>query len=131
MKTRPRFKTVNKRPKIKELDKLWAECIKERAGRVSEYSGKSGILHAHHIVGKANYRLRWELKNGISITGGEHKFIAHHMGRAYKFRARSMRIRSLTEDEVLCMERQLGGTDLFGIKAYLEGKLDEFKRPRK
>lgn len=73
--------------------KLWADIIKKRAGYKSEYSGKLGkeaggteILNAHHIAGKPNNRLRYELSNGICITNGEHFYIAHHSGRQESFR---------------------------------------------
>ena len=92
-----------KRKKInwkKLCDDIWADLIKAKAGHKSEYSGKLGkkaggdeILHAHHILGKSNYRLRYELDNGISLTAGEHKFIAHHTGRQEMFRERIKEIK--------------------------------------
>lgn len=60
------------------LDFLWALWIKARAGFVSELSGSSGDLHAHHLVGKPNVKLRYYLPdNGICINSGEHRFGAH------------------------------------------------------
>jgi hypothetical protein len=121
-------KTTNKKPTLKELHKLWADCVKARAGYKSEYSGKLGCLHAHHIHGKPNFRLRFELDNGVSLTSGEHKFIAHHTGRAYKFKQWAMKLRGLDEDKALILGQQLGYVDLFGVKIYLEQKLKEFKK---
>jgi hypothetical protein len=85
---------------VKLCDNLWADIIKAKAGYKSEYSGKLGkqaggdeILNSHHMVGKPNYRLRYEFDNGICLTGGEHTFIAHHTGRQEMFRERVKQIR--------------------------------------
>lgn len=70
----------------KRCDNIWSEIIKRKAGYRSELSGVLGrkvgglaILTSHHIVGKPNYRLRYELKNGIClINGNEHIFGVHN-----------------------------------------------------
>lgn len=70
----------------KQLDDLWFEIIKLRAGYKSELSGILGknaggteIITAHHIAGKSNNRLRYELENGIClINGKEHIFGVHN-----------------------------------------------------
>ena len=73
-------------PLLKICETLWNNIIKERAGYRSELSGAKGkviggnvALAAHHIAGKSNYRLRFELKNGIClINGKEHIFGVHN-----------------------------------------------------
>jgi nucleoside-triphosphatase THEP1 len=115
------------KPTLKALHRLWADCVKARAQYRSEYSGKEGCLHAHHIHGKSNYRLRFELRNGVCITGGEHKFIAHHSGRSAKFKRWAMDLRQLWDAEVEILERQLGSTDLFLVEIYLKQQLKKFK----
>lgn len=93
-----------RRRKYKSLkdicDDLWRFCIYLRAGYKSEYSGRPGrqiggahILHAHHLSGKANYALRYALSNGMCLTSGEHKFIAHHTGRQDGFREKVKKMR--------------------------------------
>ncbi len=62
---------------IKRIDSLWANCIKARADNVSELSGQSENLEAHHIHGKKNYHLRYALISGICITDIEHNYHAH------------------------------------------------------
>lgn len=65
----------------KQVDKVWADCVKARAGYKSEISGKTENLHAHHLRGKSSYRLRYELENGVCCTSGEHFFGFHVTGR--------------------------------------------------
>jgi hypothetical protein len=63
---------------IKFLDKIWAYLVKCRAGFRCEVTGREdATLNAHHLIGRTNYRLRWELENGICITAGVHNFGAH------------------------------------------------------
>jgi len=62
---------------IKRMDLLWSQCIKARAGNVSELSEGADTLEAHHIHGKKNYHLRYALLSGICLTGVEHNFHAH------------------------------------------------------
>ena len=122
------MKTVNNRPTLKQLDKLWADCVKARAGMKSEYSGKTIGLNAHHIHGKSNYRLRYELDNGVCITSGEHFYIAHVQGRAEAFKQWAMRLRGLNNEKAQMLSQGCGASDLFAIKIYLSQKLKEFQR---
>ena len=124
-------KTVNMAPTDKQLDKLWAECVKAIAGHRSEISGGVGTLHAHHIMQKPNHRLRWELKNGICLTSGEH-FNWHRLAKsswnedrkqADKAKESFLNIRGISEDGLAILKRQSGGVDKFLVKLYLEEKL--------
>ena len=71
---------------LKKCDAVWTLIIKERAGFKSELSGAEGkviggsvALASHHIAGKANYRLRFELDNGICLENQrEHIFGVHN-----------------------------------------------------
>jgi len=114
-------------PSIKALDALWAEAVKLRAGNVSEYSGKEGRLNSHHIEGKGNHRLRWELDNGVCLTGGEHRFIAHRQDRSADFRKWAMKKRGVTEDTLILWKRQLGGIDRFAMQLYLKQAIKYYK----
>lgn len=135
IKKRKKFlKTVNMIPTDKQLDKLWGDCIKARAGRRSEVSGATGILHPHHIMQKPNHRLRWELDNGVCLTGGEH-FSWHRLAKsswsedrkvADIGKAKFLKIRGVTEEYLGSMKRQTGGSDKFLVKAYLQQKLKEY-----
>jgi hypothetical protein len=116
----------------KECDKLWADCIKARAGYRSEYSQKPGrqiggesVLCAHHLAGKNSYRLRYELDNGMCLTCGEHAFIAHRADRVGAFREFVKTKRG--EDIYGALYLLKGGTSkLWAVKEYLTQKLNEW-----
>ena len=116
-----------KRPTVASLEKLWSECVKARAGYKSEYSKKTDSLNSHHIHGKPTYRLRFELDNGVCITAGEHKFIAHHAGREDKFKDWACGLRGFDRDKARLLSNQAGSSDLFAVQIYLKQKLKEFK----
>lgn len=116
-----------KTPSIKTLDKLWADCIKARAGMQSEYRKAEGYLHAHHILGKSSYRLRWDLNNGICLTGGQHKFIAHgSRERASEFEMWALEKRGVRKEDLMILKNTCGGVDKFGVYVYLKQKLYEY-----
>jgi hypothetical protein len=58
----------------KKLDSLWSELIKREAGNKCEVCGRNESINSHHIVGRRNLRLRWELYNGVSLCAGCHVF---------------------------------------------------------
>jgi hypothetical protein len=60
-----------------KCEKLWREIIYLRAGNVSEISGKSGTIQAHHVNGKSNYALRFDTRNGIALLVSEHIYGIH------------------------------------------------------
>ena len=104
----------------KECDKLWALAVKARAGNKSEYSGKDGVLHAHHICGKNSYALRYSLENGVALTAGEHKFIAHRADRAETFRSFVLKHKGADFYEKMEMLKWTRTkTDLTLVKIYL------------
>jgi hypothetical protein len=112
-----------------ECDKLWSDCIKARAGYKSEISGKSGALHAHHLVGKPTLRLRYDLENGIALTPGEHFYIAHNTGRQEKFRENVKALRGEDIFERLTRYKWIKNpVDLNAVKVYLQEELKRFKR---
>lgn len=78
-----------KSQKTKDMErchKKWACIIKHLADYKSEWSGKTERLNAHHLEGKTNNRLRFELKNGVCLTAGEHHYIAHRADRVTYFK---------------------------------------------
>ena len=115
---------------MKECDALWSECIKARAGYKSEYCVHSDhqILNAHHIAGKPNLRLRYELENGVCLTWAEHNYIAHNAGRQEKFRKF---IKDLRGEKIFDRLEKLSWycckSDLSAVKVYLTQKLADLK----
>ena len=80
-------------------ENLWSKIIIRNAHGCSEYSGKlydpdNGVyLVAHHLIGKPHLALRFSIQNGISLTLGEHKWVAHHTGRQKIFKDRVIELR--------------------------------------
>jgi len=56
----------------KELDKLWADLVKERAGHECEKCRKKDYLNSHHIYSRTNYPVRWDERNGVCLCAGCH-----------------------------------------------------------
>ena len=119
---------------FKECQDLWSEVVRKRAGYQSEYSDKhydkeNGIyLCAHHLIGKPNYRMRFELLNGFCLTLGEHKFIAHHQGREEAFKEV---VKEKRGDDIFDRLNEMyrlsktGGTDLGLVKLCLDEQLND------
>jgi hypothetical protein len=70
---KPRKRTVSSVKK--SCDRLWSEIVRaggecERCGRTSEESQ----LHAHHVYGRNNHRLRFEPRNGVCLCARCHRW---------------------------------------------------------
>jgi len=58
-----------------KADDLFRILVK--ADGVCEWCGKStGQLHCHHVIGRTNKRLRWDMRNGVCLCAGCHKMNA-------------------------------------------------------
>lgn len=62
-----------KKAEITKLDKLWKEAIKNRDVHC-QLCGKSTSLNSHHVIGRRNHSVRWDLDNGILLCAGCHTF---------------------------------------------------------
>jgi len=69
--TKKKFSKIRFR---KRLDTAWSLAVKNRAGHSCEVCGKQESLNSHHIVGRRNLRLRWEVFNGVCLCAGCHMF---------------------------------------------------------
>jgi len=58
----------------KKCDIAWSKLIKDRAGNRCQICGSVSSLNSHHIIGRVNHVLRWDLKNGICLCASCHKF---------------------------------------------------------
>jgi hypothetical protein len=68
---------ISKKGLKKKLDELWSELVKQESGYKCEVCGKSNTeapLNSHHMVGRRNLRLRWEVYNGVALCSGCHVF---------------------------------------------------------
>ncbi len=82
-------------PKLrKKAFKLWSEIVRKDGkcdicgcikGALNA-KGKPVILHAHHLIGRENHALMFDIKNGISLCVGHHKYFkdsAHKGGLVF------------------------------------------------
>ena len=62
-----------KKAEIRKLDRMWSLKIRERDQNKCQVCGMEGN-NPHHIVGRRNRTLRWDLNNGITLCPGCHTF---------------------------------------------------------
>lgn len=67
---------VKKKPKWttfrNKADDLFRKLVKAKG--ICEWCGKrTGQFHCHHIIGRTNKRLRWDIRNGVNLCAGCHK----------------------------------------------------------
>lgn len=70
-------KRISKKGLIKKLDKIWSETIRQR--EFCEMCGKPAN-NPHHVIGRRNLTLRWDLRCGCLLCAYCHtlsKFSAH------------------------------------------------------
>ena len=65
---------LSEKSKTKKLDKLWSEYIKKRANGRCEMCGSTDYVNAHHIFGRRNFSVRWDVENGILLCAKHHTF---------------------------------------------------------
>ena len=64
---------VTKKSADRRLIKIWGKLVKQNAGHSCEVCGQSfGKLDAHHIIGKRNRVLRYDLRNGVCLCATHH-----------------------------------------------------------
>jgi len=54
--------------------KLYTRLVCRRANDRCEICGKRETIQTHHICGRRNMRLRYDLKNGICLCAKHHRF---------------------------------------------------------
>lgn len=59
---------------IKKLDKLWRDAIHTRDSFCQVCGQTESRLNAHHVIGRRNRNVRWDLDNGIGLCPGCHTF---------------------------------------------------------
>ena len=71
------MKTKSKKYVKRKLDSLWSEII--RSKKYCERCGKPAN-NAHHVIGRVNLVLRWDVRNGCLLCSNCHylqKYSAH------------------------------------------------------
>lgn len=67
-----RIKTVLRSHFMELCDELWSEAVKLKAGNVCVISKKPGTLNSHHLIGRLNYKFRWDIDNGVCLGAYRH-----------------------------------------------------------
>lgn len=106
-----------KRIEIKKLDAVWSKKIKER-DKVCQVPGcRETYLNSAHVIGRLNYPIRWDLRNGIALCVAHHRDYDEH--RPYMLEV---------------VEEKIGNTNMWeledkakivGVKRFYEEVLEE------
>ena len=111
------------------LDLVWSYLVKVRAGfrdEITEATKDDVFLNSHHILGKPNLRLRWELKNGICIAQGLHHFGAHGTKtRQLQFERKVRELRGNDIYDKLLLLKNGKTPSKYGVLIYF---IEEYKR---
>ena len=112
---------------------MWYEVIKKRAGYICQLTGVPGQVAAHHIAGKPNHRLRYELRNGICIDNYKmHIWGVHNKNdpaKAFEIQNRIIDFIGKQEWEFLkSLSHGCKKTDLKLIRIYLINELEELNK---
>ena len=67
-------KSLTKKQLTKKLDEAWSVACKKKADFKCEVCGATNYLNSHHIVGRRNRTLRWDLRNSVCLCVLHHKF---------------------------------------------------------
>lgn len=76
--TTVQVKAVLRRYFIKYCDTLWSEAVKLKAGNLCVIENKPDSLNSHHLIGRTNYKYRWDVDNGVCLSCCRHT-LAHDM----------------------------------------------------
>lgn len=66
------MKTVIRKYLVKYCDNKWAEAVKLKAGLICIIDRKPCQLNAHHLIGRKNYKYRWDTDNGVCLGAYRH-----------------------------------------------------------
>jgi len=64
------MRKISKKGLWKKLDKAWSKAVLSKGK--CEMCGQRESLNPHHIEGRRNFRLRWDLRNGACLCSGCH-----------------------------------------------------------
>ena len=56
----------------RRLDPKWSKAARARTPCCEKCGRTTGVLHAHHIIGRANKKLRWDLRNACVLCYYHH-----------------------------------------------------------
>jgi predicted restriction endonuclease len=67
-------KKIGKKALAKRLMEEWSLKVKELANFKCEKCGSTEYLNSHHIFGRKNKSVRYDVDNGCCLCAGHHKF---------------------------------------------------------
>lgn len=76
--TTERLKTVLRSHFMGLCDELWSEAVKLKAGDICIVDKRPCTLNSHHLIGRSNFKYRWDVDNGVSLGIYRHT-MAHDM----------------------------------------------------
>ena len=113
---------MNRKQKIKKLDKLWSQIIRSRGK--CERCNKDTTLAAHHINPRNKFNTRWDLENGVCLCYRCHIHWAHKdvpdAAEWFKERLGEKQYDDLKQRSNMSAK----GQDLEAIEIYLESQND-------
>lgn len=74
-----KLKKITKKKLRKKCDRLWSLIIRQKNNGYCEQCG-SPANNPHHVIGRANYVLRWDIRNGCLLCQNCHwlqRYSAH------------------------------------------------------
>jgi hypothetical protein len=72
------MRTLTKKRLTQINDDLWSLIVRTRDNYICEFCHtKTKHTEAHHIIGKDNKSVRWDIQNGISLCYYHHRFWIH------------------------------------------------------
>ena len=116
---------MNKAQK-KELDDLWKFVIFKKYGKKCAICGAKKYIQAHHFITRSNYRLRWDVRNGVPLCRGHHFFYAHVKPQDFEEWFITKRPKDLLYIKIA--KHSQSKQDYFAIKLKLEQELEEIER---
>jgi len=107
-----------------KLDKLWAEAIRLRDKRC-QICSRENTLNTHHIVGRRNHSVRWDLENGITLCAGCHtlKQDSAHQNPLWFNNWLEEKKGKKFVDELRIRSQLINKPDYNAVKLYLENEI--------
>ena len=132
-----RIKSVLRKYFVKYCDNLWSHAVKLKAGSICIIDNKPCSLNSHHLIGRANYKYRWDIDNGVCLGVYRHTMahdMAAHGSTSATQRFADWMITHRLEQWGLFQGRRndhetikVDVYDLLGIAKHLEAEIKELK----
>ena len=119
--------------KVTKLDKLWADCVKQRDGYRCRRCGRTGKprgMHAAHIEGRSKKSTRWALENGLCLCFLCHQWFDQHKGIRDEWMAREGIMTHTQRDYLRLMSAMTWDKDTMRIEYTLKHFIGSVKCER-